>query len=476
MDYIMIFIDTIHIYISAVSNILWGYILVVLLLIAGIFFTVKTNFVQFKMLKHAFFLLKNSHENAEHHISSFQALSTSLASVVGVGSIAGMAVAISLGGPGTIFWVWVIALLGMATNMAEHTLGQIYKTKKDSLKMFMGGPSYYLTRGLKSKKLGTIFSLLIIVSFGIAFNSVQANTIGDSFFNAFKIEKNIVGLLIALLSAIVILGGIQRIAKVSSYLVPIMGIIYLVLAFTIIIMNAEKLPGIFVLIFKSAFGINEFATGSVASVFLQTAIVGIKRALFSTEAGMGSTPNISASAFVKHPAKQGILGMLGVFFVAFIICTSTALIILCNYDPSLQGVQGVKLVQDSIRANLGDMSVLVLTACIFIFGFTSIIGNYSYAENNIAFLTQKKIYIYLFRILVVATVYFGTVASLNFVWDLADLFMGFMIMLNLTALFGLYKIVVSALNDYGKQLKFTKEPVFSKSTIEALKNDKENIW
>ncbi len=461
--------------INTINYYMWNYIIISLLLIVGLYFTIKLKFIQLRFLKHSFLLLFKNQKKSINHISSLEALSTSLASVVGVGSIAGMSIAISLGGPGTIFWVWVISFLGMSSNIIEHVLGQVYK-KKTNLGLFMGGPSYYIKKGLKSPLLAISFSIILILSYGFAFNSVQANTIGSSINNSFNVSKESIAIFLTILTALIIFGGIQRISKFSSYLVPIMGFVYILLACGAIILNIEKLPYLFVLIIKSAFGFNEVIYGSATYMFLQTAIIGAKRALFATEAGMGSTPNISASAMVDHPTTQGFIGMLGVFFVAFIICTSTALIILSS-DVYLKntGIQGVELVQNSLLSYLGEYSVYLLSFCIITFGFTSIIGNYSYAENNMNFLISKKLYIYILRILVIITVYYGTITPLENVWNIADFFMGLMVLINLYALLRLREVGILTIKDYENQIRNKKDPIFSKSSIPQI-NDKDNVW
>ena len=461
--------------INTINYYMWSYVIIILLLIVGLYFTIKLNFIQIRFLKHSFLLLFKNQKKSTHHISSLEALFTSLASVIGVGSIAGMSIAISLGGPGTIFWVWVISLFGMSSNIIEHVLGQVYK-EKTSLKLFMGGPSYYIKKGLKSPLLAITFSIVLIISYGFAFNSVQANTIGSSINNSFKVSKETIAICLTLLTALIIFGGIQRISKFSSYWVPFMGLVYILLAISAIIFNIEKLPSLFILIIKSAFGFNEVVYGSAAYMFLQSAIIGAKRALFATEAGMGSTPNISASAMVDHPTTQGLIGMLGVFFVAFIICTSTALIILSS-DVYLTntGIQGVELVQNSLQSYLGSYSVYLLSFCIITFGFTSIIGNYSYAENNMNFLISNKAYIYILRVLVIITVYYGTITPLENVWNIADFFMGLMVLINLYALIRLRKVGILTIQDYESQVKNNKEPTFSKSSISQI-NDKDNVW
>ena len=470
--------EFINITIDSINLLLWNYILIGALLFVGVYFSIRTGFVQIRYLGHSFSVLssqKKEGKKHEGHVSSFQVLSTSMASVVGVGSIAGMSIAISMGGPGSIFWVWVISLLGMSTSLVEHTLGQIYKRKTDD-GMFVGGPAYYIWSGLKNKPLAYAFSAIVLIVYGIIFNSVQANTIGSSFHHAFNIDTKITAILLVVFTALVIYGGLRRIIQVSSILVPLMGGFYLIITLTVIILNVKELPSIFMLIIKSAFGIKEVATGVVAYGFLQGVIVGIKRALFSTEAGMGSTPNITASAYVKHPVRQGLVGMLGVFFVAFIICTSTAILVLSTdfyYNSDLQGIQ---IAQASLGEFLGGFSVYALSLTIFVFGFTSIIGNYSYAEHNLEFLKGNNFHKQILRLVLLATVYFGTLASLSTVWNLADVFMGIMILVNLYAVVSLSNVAIKAIKHYKRELKEGKTPQFSQNVVPKLSKDEYNVW
>jgi AGCS family alanine or glycine:cation symporter len=468
--------DIINEVINSLNLLLWNYILIASLLVVGIYFTFRTGFAQIRYLKHSFSILSSQkQEKHKHHVSSFEVLSTSMASVVGVGSIAGMSIAIHLGGPGSIFWVWVISLMGMSTSLVEHTLGQVYKRKSGD-GMFIGGPAYYIWSGLKNKPLAYVFSAVVLIVYGLIFNSVQANTIGASFQHAFNIDAKITALALVVFSALIIYGGLRRIIKVSSILVPVMGAFYLIITFTVIILNIKEVPAIFLLIIKSAFGIKEVTAGIVSYGFLQAVVVGVKRALFSTEAGMGSTPNITASAYVKHPVRQGLVGMLGVFFVAFIICTSTAILVLSTDAYKSSDLQGIQIAQASLGVFLGDFAVYALSLAIFIFGFTSIIGNYSYAEHNLDFLKGNLIHRHILRIIFLLTVYFGTLASLNTVWNLADVFMGIMILINLYALVKLSDIAIRTIKHYKKELKDGKIPEFKKSIVKQLSKDENNVW
>ncbi len=469
----MVIIDLI---INKINFVLWNYILISSLLVVGIYFTIRTGFSQLRYLKHSFSVLSSQKKDGcKKHLSSFQVLSTSMASVVGVGSIAGMSIAISLGGPGTIFWVWIVSLIGMSTSIIEHTLGQIYKRHTHD-GMFIGGPAYYIWSGLNNKPLAYVFSAIVLIVYGLIFNSVQANTIASSFKYSFNIDIKITAIVLVVLTALIIYGGLRRIVKVSTILVPAMGAFYLIIAFSVIILNIKQVPSILVLIIESAFGIKEFTAGVVSYGFLQAIIVGVKRALFSTEVGMGSTPNITASAYVKHPVRQGFAGMLGVFFVSFVICTSTAIVILSTNNYQNPKLEGIELIHASLDFFLGNIAKYLLSMAIFIFGFTSIIGNYSYAEHNLDFIKGNKFCTHILRIFLLVAVYFGTIASLHTVWNLTDVFMGIMILVNLYAIVMLSNVAIKAIKHYKHELKLGKTPEFKKDIIPELSKDKTNVW
>ena len=315
--------------ISFMNDLLWGSVLVYLLVCVVIYFTFRLCFIQFRHFGHMFSVLKNSRKADKAGISSFQALCTSLAARVGTGNMAGVAVALTAGGPGAIFWMWLIAMLGMATSFAESTLAQLYKTK-DHDGNYRGGPAYYMEKGLGMRWMGVLFSIFLIIAFGLVFNAVQANSIANAMHNAFGWQETYVGIAVVLLSAVVIFGGIKRIARVAEFIVPIMALAYLVLALFVMFANIEKLPAILTLIVKSAFGLQEAAAGGLGYAIAQAMINGIKRGLFSNEAGMGSAPNAAASAtpYPPHPASQGYVQMLGVFMDTIVICSATVAIIL----------------------------------------------------------------------------------------------------------------------------------------------------
>lgn len=450
------------------NDFLWTYILIAMLIIIGLYFTFKTKFVQFRNLKEMFRLLGDgaTGEKNNHSVSSFEAFCISTASRVGTGNLAGIATAIAIGGPGAIFWMWLIALIGAASSFIESTLAQIYKVKDGNT--FRGGPAYYMARGLKKKWMGVTFAILITIAFGLVFNSVQANTITLSLNTSFGFNRSIVGALITLLTIVIIFGGVNRIAKVSSVLVPIMAIAYIVVALFIVIKNIGHLPAVLEMIFENAFGVHQVVGGGIGAALMQ----GIKRGLFSNEAGMGSAPNAAATATVSHPVKQGFIQTLGVFTDTIIICSCTAFIILLSDAPLDGSIKGIELTQIALTSQVGSWGGIFISICILLFAFSSIVGNYYYGEANIQFITNKKIYLQVYRVAVGAMVFFGSLVSMDIVWNLADVFMGFMAIINLIAIVLLSKIAFKALDDYKKQKKAgIKDPVFTASSISELEGE-----
>lgn len=466
--------------ISFMNDLLWGSVLVYLLVGVGIYFTFRLGFIQFRHFRHMFSVLKNSRKADKAGISSFQALCTSLAARVGTGNMAGVAVALTAGGPGAIFWMWLIAMLGMATSFAESTLAQLYKTK-DHDGNYRGGPAYYMEKGLGMRWMGILFSIFLIIAFGLVFNAVQANSIANAMHNAFGWQETYVGIAVVLLSAVVIFGGIKRIARVAEFIVPIMALAYLVLALFVMFANIEKLPAILALIVKSAFGLQEAAAGGLGYAIAQAMINGIKRGLFSNEAGMGSAPNAAASAtpYPPHPASQGYVQMLGVFMDTIVICSATVAIILMSGEYVPHGeVTGIELTQTALSSQVGDWGGIFVAVAIFFFAFTSIIANYSYAETNLIFLEHNhKAGLGLFRIIVLGMVMFGAVASLPIVWALADVSMGLMAIVNLVAILLLSGTVIKLAKDYNRQLKQGKLPTFDANDFPELQSQLEDgIW
>ena len=459
--------------IGAINEVLWSYILIIMLLGCAIWFTLRGKFVQFRMIGEMVRLLGDSTQKAaggEKHISSFQAFAVSLASRVGTGNLAGVATAVAVGGPGAVFWMWLIALLGSSSAFVESTLAQLYKVKgKDS---FIGGPAYYMERGLGWRWMGVLFAVLISITFGFAFNSVQSNTICAAWENSFGIDHQWMGLGITALTLLTIFGGIQRIARVSSSVVPIMALGYIALALGIVLFNITELPGVIRTIVSSAFGWEQALGGTVGAALMQ----GIKRGLFSNEAGMGSAPNVAATAHVTHPVKQGLIQALGVFSDTLIICTCTAFIILFSGVPLDGSLNGVQLTQEALSSEVGSAGGIFVAMAILLFAFSSIIGNYSYGEANIHFITARPSVLLVYRLLVGGMVLFGALASLDLVWSLADVTMGLMTICNLIAIALMSKQAFLLLQDYVQQKRSgTKSPLFTRDRIPALK-DKAECW
>ncbi|MGR6841429.1 alanine/glycine:cation symporter family protein [Aliivibrio wodanis] len=467
-------------FINLLNDLLWGSVLVYLLVAIGIYFTVRLGFIQFRHFGHMFSVLKNSRKSDPSGISSFQALCTSLAARVGTGNMAGVAVALTAGGPGAIFWMWLIAMLGMATSFAESTLAQLYKTRDDEGN-YRGGPAYYMEKGLGMRWMGVLFSVFLIIAFGLVFNAVQANSIVGAMQTAFGWQPLYVGIAIVIMSAVVIFGGFRTIARTAEIIVPVMALAYLAIALFIMLTNIEKLPGVVALIFKSAFGLQEAAAGGLGYAIAQAMINGIKRGLFSNEAGMGSAPNAAASAtpYPPHPASQGYVQMLGVFMDTIVICSSTVAIILMSGEYVPHGeVTGIELTQLALTSQVGDWGGIFVAVAIFFFAFTSIIANYSYAETNLIFLEHNhKAGIGIFRVVVLGMVMFGALSSLPTVWALADVSMGLMAIVNLIAISLLSGTVIKLAKDYNKQLDEGKVPTFDSNDYPELHSQlEEGIW
>lgn len=453
--------------INQLNDALWGYVIIAALVGCGLWFTVRTRFVQFRMFGEMLRLLTDSSDRPkghEKHISSFQAFAVSLASRVGTGNLAGVATAIAVGGPGAVLWMWVMALVGSATAFVESTLGQLFKRHhQDS---FIGGPAYYIQQGLHSKWMAFLFAVLITVSFGLANNSVQANTICGAMQGAFGFDPVLVGLLLTALTLVIVFGGIQRIARVSSVLVPVMAVGYFVLALVVIFMNLSYIPHVFKVIIESAFGLNQAIGGTVGATIMN----GVKRGLFSNEAGEGSAPNAAATAAVSHPVKQGLIQALGVFTDTLLVCSCTAFIILISglYDhPELNGIV---LTQRALQSEVGAWGATFVAVAIFLFAFSSMIGNYYYGEANIRFMTSNSKAVTVFRIFSGGVmVMFGALVSLDTVWSIIDLCMALLTACNLVAIILLAKYVFRLLDDYRQQKRQgIKEPTFHRSQLPEL--------
>ncbi len=474
---------------SRLSDFLWSYVLIAALLGCGLWFTWKTRFVQFRMVGEMFRLLfepavtpaeaeasdsktttsgKKSKSRKRHrNVSSFQAFAVSVATRVGTGNLAGVATAIAIGGPGAVFWMWVTALIGAATAFVESTLGQLFKQRhRDS---FIGGPAYYIRRGLHSRWLSVLFALLLTITFGLSYNSIQSNTICGAMEQAFGWSPLWVGIVLTVASLVIVFGGIRRIARVSSVLVPVMAIGYFVLALVIIGMNIDQIPHLVRIIFADAFGLRQAVGGGLGT----TMMIGIKRGLFSNEAGEGSAPNVAATAAVTHPVRQGLIQSLGVFTDTLLVCSCTAFIVLLSglyADPALNGIA---LTQSALQAEVGSAGPVFVAAAILLFAFSSIIGNYYYGEANIRFLTANRRVLTVYRLLSGGVmVMFGALATLDVVWNLGDLFMALLTICNLVAIARLGKYAFRLLDDYREQKRRgVKNPRFHRTQLPEIAAD-----
>ena len=453
---------------TKLNDFMYTYVLIIMLVGVGVYFTVKTKGVQFRLIKDGIkSMLEKAeiNENGEKKVSSFQALMISTASRVGTGNIAGIATAIAAGGPGAVFWMWLMALIGGASAFVESTLAQIYKVKHNG--QFRGGPSYYMERALNKRWMGILFSVLLITCFAYGFNGLQAYNMSSAleyYIPNYSQTSGpmIVGIIIAAATALVIFGGAQRIGFFSSIFVPVMAGLYILLGIVTMIMNITELPAVFALIFREAFDIQAIMGGLAGSAV----VIGIKRGLFSNEAGMGSAPNASASADVEHPVKQGLVQVISVFIDTILVCTATAMMLFTSGVEGVSGVlDGIPFVQAAVEANIGEIGIHFITFSIFAFAFSSLIGNYFYAESNILFIKNSKPLLFCFRITCIAAVFLGAQADFSLVWNLADVTMGFMAIVNIIAIFMLRKTAVAALDDYEQLKKQGKKPVFDEKSI-----------
>jgi AGCS family alanine or glycine:cation symporter len=473
INYLDLIVEIVNTKVIFFNSIIWEYILVYLLVFVGVFFTVKTRFIQIRWFTQAATVIKNSRsKESSSNVSAFQAFCTSLAARIGTGNIAGVAVAISLGGPGAIFWMWVVAFFGMSTAMIENILAQIYKVSNGD-GTYRGGPAYYIERALGCRWLGIIFSLAMILSFGIAFNAVQSNSMAMAM-ESYDIPSHYTGIVITLLSSILILGGLKFIAKFAEIAVPFMALAYIALAIYIIVINIQSFPDVISLIITDAFSIKNAAAGGFGAMLSPAMMHGIKRGLFSNEAGMGSAPNAAATAHSLHPVNQGLLGMIGVFVDTILVCTATGFIILVSKNFVSPELTGIALTQAAIEYQLGVWGKHLISVAIFLFAFTSIIANYYYGESSVRFLNDNKYLIYLYKLCAIVVVYVGAVSGLKSVWNLADFSMGIMAIINLVAILLLYKVASLAIKNYQQQIKLNKIPVFYKKDIPNIKGKVSN--
>ncbi len=440
--------SVIELWVGTINGYLWGSVLIYLLSACGIWFTIRLKGLQIRRFFHMFTILKSSRKSSTHGISSFQALCTSLAARVGTGNLMGVAVAISLGGAGAVFWMWAIALIGMATAFAESALGQLYK-ERDSNGNFRGGPAYYMSKGLNNKKLAITFSLCLFFGYGFVFSAVQANSITSAFSGSYGFEPFYTGIAITFAAAFIVMGGLKNIARFAELTVPFMGLLYILVCLGVIWLNIEKVPAVINDIFASAFGLKEAGSGLVGAAIVQ----GVKRGLYSNEAGMGSSPNAAAAAepFPPHPVSQGYIQMLAVFFDTIVICSCTAILILLFKETGSQA-QGIQLTQQALAYQVGPWGSDFISIAILLFAFTSIVANYAYADNNLKYLKMDNMQgRWFLRIGFLLMLIFGSIATLPEVIALADLSTGLMTIVNVSALFMLSGVVVKITKDYHQQ-------------------------
>ena len=441
---------------DTVSNILWSYVLIIMLVGLGVWFTLASRFVQFRYFGQMFGSLRRGLHQQEGHLSSFQALVVSVAGRVGGGNIAGVAVAITLGGPGAVFWMWLIGLMGMATSFFECSLAQLFKRAEPD-GTYRGGPAYYIKYGLRQPWMAALYSVLLLITFGFGFNAVQSYIVATSMEASFGVPTWITGILLAALLGATIFGGIRRIAIVAEVIVPLMAVSYLLMALYVMATNFSAVPGALLHIVRSALGFEELVAGGFAAVVMQ----GIKRGLFSNEAGLGSAPNVAAVAYVPHPANQGMVQSLSVFIDTIILCTCTATIILLSdaYQPGAAGVNGVALTQAALAGHVGGWGEGFVSVALLLFSFSSIMYNYYLGENSLNYFSEENRRLFnAFRVLVLALVFWGSLQNLGTVFAFADLTMGLLGIVNLTALALLVPIAFRLLADYDRQRAETLTP------------------
>ncbi len=452
--------------VSLLNDRFLGYVLMAALLFAGLYFTFATRFVQFVRPKEMLRLMIGGEGSSKEkgHISPFQAFSISTASRVGTGNIAGVAIAITVGGPGAVFWMWLIAVIGAASAFAESTLAQVYKVKTGA--HFRGGPAYYMQTALGSRRLGLAFSVIITLTFAFVFNSVQSNTIAQSLSATFQVNSLLSGIVLAALTAVIIFGGLKRIAAFSAVIVPVFALGYIAITVIVMLLNLEKLPGVLGIILSDAFSLRNLAGGALGA----TIMTGARRGLFSNEAGMGSAPNAAATANTSHPVKQGYIQTFSVFVDTLIICSCTAFIVLLADYQAFPGLEGVALTQKALTQELGPIGNYFISASVLLFAFTSIIGNYYYGQANVEFVTRNRLVMALFRTGVSVMVLLGAVLQLKLVWNMADLFMTVMALLNIYAIFRLRRQVLDVLADYRRQKQAGLDPHFNPADVPSVKH------
>lgn len=462
--------------ISLANNVLWGeyQVLIYILVFAGIWFSLKLRFIQLRHFGYMFKVMKGSTQGDKSGISSYQALCTGLSARVGTGNLAGVAMAISLGGSGAVFWMWVIALLGMATGFAESILGQLYKVRDDH-KEYRGGPAYYIRAGLNKPWLAVLFALCLFLGYGISFSAMQANTITDALNHTFELSPVYSGAVLTFIAGIIVMGGLRSIARFAEFVVPFMGLAFILSAVVVTIINIQQVPGVLMDIINSAFGLNEAAAGALGAAIKN----GIQRGLYSNEAGAGSVPHAAAGAtpVPNHPVAQGYVQMLGVFIDTMVLCSCTAIVILLAQGSIGSEMEGIRITQNAMTYHMGISGDMFVAIIITLFSFTSVVANYAYAESNLHLFKLDNIYgRTIYTLLYLSMVYWGANASLKEVWNMADMALGLMTVVNISAIMLLTPTIVNLTRDYQVKLKTTNKPEFKLADVEIQGKTEDGVW
>ena len=462
--------------ISGVSNALYSYILIIVLVLGGLYFTIRTRFAPFRLFKDQIKSVTQKPTDGKS-VSSFQALMVSTASRVGTGNIIGVSTALCLGGFGSVFWMWIIALIGSASAFVESTLAQIFKKKNDD-GTCSGGPAYYILAVLKNKPLAIIFALFLILTYGVGFNmlasyNLQSTFSSYSFYNP-DTSPWVIGLILAVICGYCLIGGGKRVVKVTSFLVPFMGVAYILVALVIVVLNFRMLPDVFKTIFTQAFDFEAIFGGFTGSCVM----FGIKRGLFSNEAGVGSAPNASASADVDHPVKQGLVQVLSVFIDTLLVCTASAFMCMCSGVEPTAELSGAPYVQAALSETLGAFGPVFITVAMILFAFTTLLGNLYYVDMTLIFICGKipsKAFMTVYRIIAAVLIFVGAGLSADLLWNIADITMGGMTLINMPVIIILSKYAINALKDYDRQKKEGKNPVFKAKNI-GISEDIVDYW
>lgn len=452
------------------DDVLWAWNLIPLLIVVSLYITIRSGLVQFRMFPEMFRVLRSKPEIApdgKRAVSSLQAFFISAAARIGTGNIIGVSIAISLGGPGAVFWMWAMAVVVCGASFVESTLAQLYKVRDPA--GYRGGPAYYIERGLGQRWLAIVFAVVLIITFPVVFNAVQSNTITNTIANSageVGVEDSLVlsasiGVLLVFLTGLVIFGGVRRIANTAQALVPFFAALYIVIGLVLMVMNWQLVPGMFMSIIENAFGLGEFAAATLGVIIIQ----GVRRGMFSNEAGLGSAPNAAASAAVSHPVKQGLVQTLGVYVDTLVVCSVTAFIVLLGYQGTLDGTLEGDLTQMALMSMLGPWALHLMTLIIFLVAFTSVLGNYYYGESNIEYLSGKAKVLFWYKVFFLVATFLGSLGSIDLIWTLADTTMGMMALVNLIAITPLTVIACRLLKDYNEQRSQGIDPVFTRDRL-----------